>query len=66
MNHDELNPKWTMVTVVVNDTENIKGIFISLCNLGFQRSKLKITILISSGQLEARLLGWAHDFSSNV
>lgn len=39
MNHDELNPKWTMVTVVVNDTEDIKGIFFSLCNLGFQRSK---------------------------
>ena len=39
MNHNELNPKWTTVTVAVNDAENIKGISFSLCNLAFQRSK---------------------------
>ena len=37
MNHNELNPKWTTVTVAVNDAENIKGISFSLCNLAFQR-----------------------------
>ena len=38
MNHSELKPKWTVVTVVLNDTENVRGISF-FCNLAFQRSK---------------------------